>query len=119
MKLLLDACVSSRTLISCFLEDGHDVLTASEIDPRCPDDRLLVEALNNGRVLVTADKDFGELIYVEKHPHGPIVRLVELSIDDQVKAIRELLLHRKEDLVGQVIVTVTRGRVRIRRLSSP
>jgi predicted nuclease of predicted toxin-antitoxin system len=72
-------------------------------------------ALQDERVLITEDKDFGELIFVRKLPHGPIVRVVELAVDEQIRGMAELLEHRAEELTGAVIVTITRGRIRIRR----
>lgn len=67
------------------------------------------------RVLVTEDKDFGELVFVRRLAHGPIVRLVELTVEDQANAMGELVEHHAADLTGQTIVTDTRGRIRIRR----
>ena len=115
MRFLLDVCVSSRSLSESLAAMGHDVLSAIEVDPRASDERLLELALQDDRVLVTEDKDFGELIFAQNRPHRPVVRVVELSIDDQVRAIGELLEQHSEELSGQVIVTITRGRVRIRR----
>lgn len=113
-KFLLDVCVSSRSLESYLTEQGHEVLSALAIDPSVSDERLLASALEDGRVLVTEDKDFGELVFVRKLPHGPIVRLVELTVDGQVSGMAELLEHHAAVLTGPVIVTLTRGRVRIR-----
>jgi predicted nuclease of predicted toxin-antitoxin system len=115
MKFLLDVCVSSLSLTAFLVNTEHDVLSALAIDPRATDDQLMELALRDDRVLITEDKDFGELIFVRKRNHGPVVRLVELSIDDQVSAVRELLDHHANELTGQVIVTLTRGRLRIRR----
>jgi predicted nuclease of predicted toxin-antitoxin system len=72
-------------------------------------------ALQDDRVLVTEDKDFGELVFVRRLPHGPIVRLVELTVDEQVSGMAELLERHAPDLAEPVMVTVTRGRIRIRR----
>jgi len=115
VKFLLDVCVSSRTLRASLAGEGHDVLSVVEIDPRASDDRLLALALQDDRVLVTEDKDFGELVFVRGLPHGPIVRLVELTVEEQARAMAELLGEHAADLTGGVIVTVTRGRIRIRR----
>ena len=117
MKFLLDVCVSSRSLSASLADQGHDVVSSLQIDPRASDERLMEYALRDDRVLITEDKDFGELIFVQGYPHGPLVRLVELSVGDQVEAIRELLELHPHELTGQVIVTITRGRVRIRRRS--
>jgi hypothetical protein len=43
------------------------------------------------------------------------LRVVELTVDEQVRAVGELLDQHLHELTGPVIVTVTRGRVRIRR----
>jgi len=115
MKFLLDVCVSSRSLEAFLVGQGHDVLSAMTIDPRASDDRLLALALEDQRVLVTEDKDFGELVFVRRLLHGPIVRLVELTVDEQVNGMAELLEHHASVLTGAVLVTITRSRIRIRR----
>lgn len=81
MRFLLDVCVSSRSLEAFLAGRGHDILSAITIDPKASDDLLLSLALRDERILVTADKDFGELMFVRRLPHGPIVRLVELTVD--------------------------------------
>ena len=118
MKFLLDVCVSSRSLTEFLIAQGHDVVSAIAIDPRMSDDRLLEVALREDRVLVTEDKDFGEIMFVQEHPHGPLVRLVELSVDEQVQAIGELLERYAHELSGPVVVTISSGRIRIRRRGS-
>jgi predicted nuclease of predicted toxin-antitoxin system len=111
VKFLLDVCVSSRSLTAFLVGQGHDVVSALAIDPSASDEHLLQE----DRVLLTEDKDFGELVFVQARPHGPLLRVVELSVDEQVGAVGELLEQHLHELTGPVIVTVTRGRVRIRR----
>lgn len=115
MKFLLDVCVSSRSLETFLVGDGHEVLSAVAIDPRVSDERLMAVALHDDRVLVTEDKDFGELVFVRRLPYGPIVRLVDLTVDEQVSGMAELLKRHAAELTGPVILTVTRGRIRIRR----
>ena len=115
MKFLLDVCVSSRSLHGFLAGRGHDVLSAVQVDPKASDDQLMGWALRDHRVLVTEDKDFGELVFVRKLPHGPVVRLVELTVDQQVSAMAELLERHAAELTGPIIFTVTQGRIRIRR----
>lgn len=93
---------------------GHDVLLAIDVDPRAPDEALLDLATQEGRVLVTEDKDFGELVFVHRLPHPSIVRFVEMRVDDQVAAMQELLDRYLEELQRGVMIVVTRGRIRIR-----
>ena len=44
MKFLFDVCASSRALRMLLTDLGHDVLSASEVDPRASDDVLLALA---------------------------------------------------------------------------
>jgi predicted nuclease of predicted toxin-antitoxin system len=66
VKFLLDVCVSSRSLQAYLAGQGHDVLSALAVDPRASDERLLAIALQDDRVLLTEDRDFGELIFVRR-----------------------------------------------------
>jgi predicted nuclease of predicted toxin-antitoxin system len=94
---------------------GDDVVSIVAIDPKATDEEVLSLALRDERILVTEDKDFGELIFVRRLPHGPIVRMVELTVSEQLQAMRELLDEQANDLQGRVIVTIGRSRVRVRR----
>ena len=62
MKLLLDACVWGGALEE-LAEAGHDVLWAGDWPESPSDEDLLGQAHREGRVLVTLDKDFGELAF--------------------------------------------------------
>lgn len=115
MKFLLDVCVSSHSLARFLSDQGQDVLSALAVDPKASDERLMDWALEQGRVLVTEDKDFGELVFIHRLPHGPIIRLMDLTIDEQVDGMQELLATHVREISGPVIVTVTHGRIRIRR----
>src|SRR5437867_8782513 len=75
VKILLDACVSggaSGTLRAA----GHDVVWAGDWDESASDEDIIARAAAEGRILVTLDKDFGELAVVQRVPHAGIIRLV-------------------------------------------
>ncbi len=93
----------------------HDVLSVVDVDPRASDEQIMDLALQNDRILITADKDFGELVFVQNRPHRPWIRVVELSVVEQVQAVGELLEQRDHELTGRVIVTIPSGRFRVRR----
>ena len=94
---------------------GHDVLSALERNPRATDEELLALALEEGRILVTEDKDFGELVFVRKLPHPCIVRFVALTVAEKVTAMRELIGQHAEAMSEGALIVVMRRRVRIRR----
>ncbi len=114
MKFLLDVCASSHSLHRMLIDLGHDVLLAIDVDPRTSDEALLDRALQEERILVTEDKDFGELIFVHRLPHPTIVRFIEMRVDEQVAAMRELLERYPAEMQGGTLIVVTKGRIRIR-----
>jgi predicted nuclease of predicted toxin-antitoxin system len=114
VKFLLDVCASSQSLRTLLADLGHDVRLAVDVDPRASDETLLDLAFQEKRVLVTEDKDFGELVFVHRLPHPSIIRFVEMRVEDQVAAMQELLNYYSAELEGGTLIVVTRGRVRIR-----
>ena len=66
------------------------------------------------RVLVTEDKDFGELVFVRRLPHPCIIRFVDMRVEEKVAAMRELLERHADAIRDGALIVVTRGRVRIR-----
>ena len=119
MKFLLDVCASSHSLRQLLVDLGHDVRSAVEIDPCASDETLLAIALQEARVLITEDKDFGELVFVRRLPHSTIVRLVEMRVEDQVTAMRELLTHYVNELETGALFVVTKDRIRVRYSKQP
>jgi len=114
LKFLIDRCAGHR-LAEWLRKQGHDVVESRERGPD-PGDRVLLSwAANEGRVLVTMDKDFGEFIFAEKTPHCGLVRLPDVPANKRIQLMEKLLLDHSHDLSEQVIVTIRGGRIRISR----
>jgi predicted nuclease of predicted toxin-antitoxin system len=64
---------------------GHEVVYIAELDPGITDDQVLDLANREELLLLTADKDFGELVYrLHRQAHGILlVRLIGLPADDK------------------------------------
>jgi predicted nuclease of predicted toxin-antitoxin system len=114
MKFLLDVCASSRALRTLLTDLGHDVLSALDRDPRASDEALLGLAMQEARVLITEDKDFGELVFVRRLPHPCIIRFVDMRVEEKIAAMRELLERHANAIRDGALIVVTRERVRIR-----
>jgi predicted nuclease of predicted toxin-antitoxin system len=85
--------------------------------PEDPGDQALVDmASQNEQVLLTLDKDFGELAVLHMARHAGIVRLVGISATMHGTAAHEAMQRYGEELSRGAIVTVTPGRVRVRLL---
>jgi predicted nuclease of predicted toxin-antitoxin system len=52
---------------------GHDVIAIAETSPRIADERILAIAREKTRILLTEDKDFGELVYARKHETAGVI----------------------------------------------
>ncbi|MFO0796115.1 MAG: DUF5615 family PIN-like protein [Gemmataceae bacterium] len=73
MKLLLDTCIWGGVK-ELLLTAGFDVLWVGDATADPGDEAILRIAHQQQRVLVTLDKDFGELAVVRGRPHHGIVR---------------------------------------------
>ncbi len=114
MKFLLDVCVASNVLHKTLNDLGHDVLSARDGYASASDRTLLDLAYREERVLITEDKDFGELVFSLRLPHPCIVRFHGLTTTDEAAAIRNLIDHHSDAMQQGVIIVVTENRMRIR-----
>lgn len=116
MKFLLDSCISFFA-VKDLRENEFSVTWVPETGKDPGDEVIIEKAYSENLVLVTADKDFGELVFL-KGMHSPtIIRLVNITAIDQGKIILELIRSYKKEIEDGAIITVDRYRVRIRHLS--
>ncbi len=119
MRFLADECCDTG-LVASLREDGHDVLYVSERKPGISDDEVLLEAYNEARILLTEDKDFGELVYRLKKPAKGII-LIRMDVKERhLKWLRlkKLIKDYEEHLSGHFVVIETQ-KFRLRPLIFP
>ena len=112
MKFLVDRC-AGRRLAEWLRDQGHDVVESRALGPDPGDQALLERAATEGRMLVTIDTDFGELVYVRDVPHAGLVRLPDVSAAQRIALMAEVLEQHRQALERQAVVTIRGGRVRI------
>ena len=115
MKFLFDVCAASLRLQDSLVAQGHDVLSALERNPRATNEEILALAMEERRILVTEDKDFGELVFVRRLPHTCIVRFVGMTVTEKVTAMQDLIEQHAEAMSEGALIVVTSRRVRIRQ----
>ena len=118
MRFLIDRC-AGRRLAEWLRDQGHDVVEARELGADPGDRALLERAAADGRILVTIDTDFGELVYVRRVPHAGLVRLPDVPAERRIALIAEVLERHRQALEIQAIVTIRDGRIRISHPPSP
>lgn len=97
---------------------GNDVVAISEVAPGAEDAVVIDLALRGKRILLTEDKDFGQLVYAYgRNSSGVIFLRYPISAREKIsKEVVKLVKRRKEKLAGDFVV-VQPGRIRVRRVS--
>ena len=104
-------------MIARLRQDGHDVVWIREQSPGVADDRVLGQALAEGRLLLTFDKDFGELALKTgvSAPSGVILLRIAAPGPEAVAAVVAEALAAHPGWEGAFSV-VEDARIRRRRL---
>lgn len=112
-RLVLDTCVWGGAL-QVLQDQQHDVVWTGtwEVDPG--DRAILNFAHTEKRILVTLDKDFGELAILKGLPHSGIIRLSNFRASQMAAAIHRLVTHYLSELLDGAIVTADPEKVRVR-----
>lgn len=116
MKFVGDEGVDAQ-IIKALWKEGHDVIYIAEFDSGITDDLVLKYANNQERILITRDKDFGELVYRDKKIHSDIIlnRLFELSTEKKVSIVMNTINRFKDELIGSFTV-IQPSKIRIKKL---
>jgi predicted nuclease of predicted toxin-antitoxin system len=114
VRFLVDRCAGAR-LAQWLRAQGHDVAEVAQQGDDPGDAELLQRAVDDDRILVTIDTDFGLLIFAEERPHRGLVRLPDLTAEARIAVFSDLLARHSSDLEARAIVTVRGGVVRVSR----
>ncbi len=97
-------------------EAGYETVWTPEMGKDPGDEAILQRAVEEHRVLVTVDKDFGDLVFVFEKPHSAIIRLVDIPAREQGTILLRLIKTHQADIDKKAMITVDRYRVRVRWL---
>jgi len=114
MRLVADESVDAP-IVRRLREDGHDVVYIAELAPSAADEEVLEEANLRGAILLTADKDFGELVFRQRLVHNGIILLRLAGLESAAKSAlaSELCRNLAPELENAFSVVVP-GYARIR-----
>ena len=109
-----------RAAVAALRAGGHDVLWIREDMPRASDEQIVMRSTEEGRILLTFDKDFGELAFRARLPVKCGIVLFRLQMPKTVEAGERIarLVMARSDWAGRFSV-VAPGRLRMRDLLAP
>ena len=115
MRFLADESCDAG-MVRALQGTGHDVLSVAEAHQGADDDRVIELSVVGGRILITEDKDFGQLVHAAGHGHVGIILLrypfqTRHHIADQLVA----LVQDRGQVLSQAFVVIEPGKIRILR----
>jgi predicted nuclease of predicted toxin-antitoxin system len=115
VKFLVDECTGT-SIAACLRDEGYDVVTVAEVMPQASDRKILNRAVSEGRIVVTNDKDFGQLVYYSgwKHRGVVLLRLRDERAENKVWMMKVVLAQVGERLQNHYVVATEAG-IRIRK----
>ncbi len=117
MRFLFDQSTDRR--LAPYLRNlGHDVtIVAVDYPPSLPDEQVLAIAHQEQRILVTEDRDFGELVFLPQRPHLGVIylRLPPSEVAVKFDRLHEVLANHTDSLDQFIVLTPSSVRVRERR----
>ncbi|MGH2458158.1 MAG: DUF5615 family PIN-like protein [Chloroflexota bacterium] len=114
MRFLLDESAEFR--LAAFLQElGHDVTAIAHDYPAgLPDAEVLALARAEERILITNDRDFGELVFHQRLAHAGVIffRLSDQALQTKILLLGQILTTHASQL-DRFLVVDDRG-VRVR-----
>ena len=117
LKFIADEGVERRIVMA--IRQEYDVQYVSELMQGAGDDSILQNAEKESRILITLDKDFGELVYYRQQDHAGIIlcRLHGLAIEEKISLIKNTINKYGAELLNSFTVIQPRNlRIRNKKL---
>lgn len=118
MKFIADENLDWQ-IVERLRQDDHLVWYVAEMEPGISDDVVLDLANQEEAILLTSDKDFGELVFrLRRIASGVVlIRLAGLSIIRKAEIIANAINQHNAELLGAFTV-ITPIAIRIRKLEN-
>lgn len=105
-----------RQIVERLREDGHKVFYVAEMDPGIKDEDVLLLSNQESAILITADKDFGDLVFRQGSITCGVllVRLGGLSLSRKAEIV-STAIDKHEAEIPKAFSVISSGTIRIRR----
>jgi len=116
LKFLVDVGIGKK--VEAYLKSqGYDTKTVRDIDSRMEDKEIIQKAVSENRMVVTMDKDFGELVYHSSMKHSGVLllRMEDATGQEKLQIIKNILTKYSEQIKNCFCV-FQNNRFRIRKI---
>ena len=115
MNLLADECIE-RTVVEYLRSQGFNIDYIAENLLGASDDVVLELAQSSNAILLTADKDFGEIVFRQRRASAGVIltRLHGLRTSTKAEIIADALREYSDEMDGKFVV-ISPTTVRISR----
>ena len=114
MRFIVDASSDAR-LVPHLKRQEHDVTrVGTDYPANLKDSAILAIAVQENRVLITDDRDFGELVFRLRQPHAGVIylRLDTVLFEVRARRIDEVLAAYRNELDQFLVITEDSVRIR-------
>ena len=113
IKFLAEVNVE-KPLVDYLSKQGYDIKWVPDYNCEMPDEGLLQLANEEKRIFITNDKDFGDLIFLQKKLSvGTILfRVKGQKTEEKIKLMKKILMGYRDKLLNHYIV-ITKAKIRI------
>jgi len=115
MKFLIDESIEYR-IVGFLRSLDYNTLSVAESFPSLDDKIILSIAYKESRIIITNDKDFGELIYKLQLPHKGIIliRLFEENYQSKEDKLK-LILKKFKSKLQNTFTIVSKNKIRFKK----
>jgi predicted nuclease of predicted toxin-antitoxin system len=114
LKFLVDASCDAR-IATHLNSNGHDATrVGTDYQADLPDTEVLAIAARDGRIRITEDRDFGELVFRLRHRHAGVIflRLETTNIRTRCDRLDRALEDLGDSIEEFVVVSIDGIRIR-------
>ena len=114
MRIVADESVEAYLIIA-LIKAGHSIYDISTEHPSLGDDKVLQIAFQRGEVLLTNDKDFGDLVFLHDQPHRGVILMRLYGMKPAPRTARMvMIIGSHEEQLRDAFTTVRNRSIRIR-----
>jgi predicted nuclease of predicted toxin-antitoxin system len=113
IKFLADVNVE-KPLVEYLSRQGYDSKWVPDYNCEMSDEDLLQLANQEKRIFITNDKDFGDLIFLQKKLSlgAVLLRVKGQKSEEKIKLMKKLLMGYRDKILNHYIV-ITKAKIRI------